>query len=308
MNDDAQTPTTPISVTGPFSPAIERTGRILFRPFDVRKWFVLGFCAWLAWLGKSGGGGSSWNLPEDDSGRKFDMARDWIQTHLGLVIFLVIVLALLLVGLIFLVTWLSSRGKLMFLDGVVRDRAAVVEPWRRFRAPGNSLFEFRIIVGLITLAAFAGLAVLMMLSLMAAGLDQDDLGPGAIALLCLWIAAIMVTMFGFVLVGMAVNDFIVPIMWLRDCRATVAWSEFLPLLSAHRSTFVFYVLFKILLGLGFILIACVVTCVTCCIAALPYIGAVILLPLHVFRRSYSIGFLSQFGPDYSALTPDREQR
>ena len=41
------------------------------------------------------------------------------------------------------------------------------------------------------------------------------------------------------------------------------------------------------------------TCVTCCIAALPYIGAVILLPVYVFRRSYSIGFLSQFGPDYA---------
>ncbi len=80
------------------------------------------------------------------------------------------------------------------------------------------------------------------------------------------------------------------------------------MLSTHWRTFALYFLFKILLGLGLVLISCVVTCLTCCIAALPYIGAVILLPAHVFRRCYSIGFLSQFGSDYAALTPAGEGR
>ncbi len=34
-----------ISVTDPISPAIERTKFVLFRPFDIGKWFKLGFCA-----------------------------------------------------------------------------------------------------------------------------------------------------------------------------------------------------------------------------------------------------------------------
>ena len=300
---DTRTQSSPISVTGPFSPAADRTGRILFRPFDLRKWFVLGFCAWLAWLGQGSGGGSNWNLPEDDVRPDAEMAQDWVLAHLALVILLAVVLALVIVGVVILVTWLSSRGKLMFLDGVVRDRGAVVEPWRRFRALGNSLFGFRIVVGLIALVTFAVLIGLMVLSLMATGFREGDPGLGAIVVLCLWIAVLLATGFGFALVGMVVNDFIVPIMWLRDCRVTVAWSEFLPLLRAHRGTFVLYALFKILLGLGILFISCVVTCLTCCIAALPYIGTVILLPLHVFRRSYSIGFLSQFHPDYAALAP-----
>jgi len=36
--------------------AFRRMARTLFQPFDVRKWFVLGFCAWLANLGEGGGG------------------------------------------------------------------------------------------------------------------------------------------------------------------------------------------------------------------------------------------------------------
>jgi hypothetical protein len=44
-----------ISVTDPIGWALTRTGRMLFKPFDGRKWFVLGFCAWLANLGVGGG-------------------------------------------------------------------------------------------------------------------------------------------------------------------------------------------------------------------------------------------------------------
>jgi hypothetical protein len=47
--------------------------------------------------------------------------------------------------------------------------------------------------------------------------------------------------------------------------------------------------------------------VTCCIAgclmALPYVGTVALLPVLVFKRSYSIYYLAQFGPAYNVFPP-----
>ena len=46
------------------------------------------------------------------------------------------------------------------------------------------------------------------------------------------------------------------------------------------------------------IVACLVTCATCCIAAIPYIGTVILLPVFVLLRSFSLLFLRQFGPEY----------
>jgi hypothetical protein len=46
------------------------------------------------------------------------------------------------------------------------------------------------------------------------------------------------------------------------------------------------------------MIGCIVVCLTCCIAAIPYVGTVILLPLHVVIFSFTLLFLRQFGADY----------
>jgi hypothetical protein len=57
-------------------------------------------------------------------------------------------------------------------------------------------------------------------------------------------------------------------------------------------------LFLIVLAIATGLISCFAICATCCIAALPYIGTVILLPVFVLLRAFSLLFLRQFGPDY----------
>ena len=41
----------------PVSRAVDRAIDICFRPFDLGKWFVLGFACWLARLTQGGGGG-----------------------------------------------------------------------------------------------------------------------------------------------------------------------------------------------------------------------------------------------------------
>jgi hypothetical protein len=48
------------------------------------------------------------------------------------------------------------------------------------------------------------------------------------------------------------------------------------------------------------MISCVAACLTCCIAAIPYIGTVILLPLHVTLYGFTLLFLRQFGLEYDA--------
>jgi hypothetical protein len=46
------TPSQSVSVTRPVGQAIERVKRLLFEPFDLGQWFAIGFCAWLAILGR----------------------------------------------------------------------------------------------------------------------------------------------------------------------------------------------------------------------------------------------------------------
>src|SRR5438132_13219662 len=53
-----------IEIFKPFGEAFELMKRILFQPFDVKKWFVIGFAAWLANLG-SGGFNYQYNRRED---------------------------------------------------------------------------------------------------------------------------------------------------------------------------------------------------------------------------------------------------
>ena len=46
-----------VSVIDPINPAIERVKALLFAPFDLGRWFIIGFCAWLAQLSRYNGGG-----------------------------------------------------------------------------------------------------------------------------------------------------------------------------------------------------------------------------------------------------------
>ena len=292
-----------ISVTEPIGWALTRTGRMLFKPFEWRKWFVLGFCAWLANLGE--GGGANFNPGGGGPGRRsgggpgpFDPVLDWGREHVGLVILVAVValVAFLAIGLV--LTWLSSRGKFMFLDGVVRNRGAVVEPWHRFRTPGNSLFGFRVAFGLAALAvvlliAGAGLAIAW------PDIQAERFGVMAVAAIVVTSLLLIPAMLVLVLIGALLKDFVVPVMYLRGVRALAAWGilwrEVLP---GHVGKIVLFYLMRIVLGLGIAVVAIVATCFTCCLTIIPYLGTVILLPIFVFMRSYSVYFLQQFGPGW----------
>ena len=79
------------------------------------------------------------------------------------------------------------------------------------------------------------------------------------------------------------------------------------MLSANAGRFALYILFYILITLviGSVLFALIL--VTCCCAgrvmALPYLGTVLLLPILVFKRSYSTFYLAQYGPEYNVFMP-----
>ena len=56
-------PARKIEIFAPFNQAIELTRLILFRPFDVTKWLVIGFAAFLSgWLNSGGGSINPWSF------------------------------------------------------------------------------------------------------------------------------------------------------------------------------------------------------------------------------------------------------
>jgi hypothetical protein len=299
-----------ISVIDPISPAIERTKLILFRPFDLGKWFKLGFCAFLATLGEGGGGsgGGGQGGGGNGEGPEFDPVWQWIQENLTLI--LSIAAALFVVGCLFglLILWLSSRGKFMFIDGIVHNRGAVTAPWREYRPEGNSLFLFRVVFGFCCFLVFlllVGVCVLIALP----SIQAKEFGGSAVLALVIGISLLIPFSITVGLVNLCLTQFVVPIMYLRRTPVMAAWGEFRHQFLAGRiGTFIRYVLFQIVIGFSIGMIALFATCLTCCLTVIPYLGTVILLPLAVFVRSYSLYFLEQFGPEWTFFGDDMKSK
>jgi len=299
-----------LSVVDPINPALARTKRILFQPFDLGKWLRLGFCAFLMALAEGGGGGGGGGGPPGGGGSggggpDFEPVMEWIRDNLTMIIVVAVavVLVCFMIGLV--LTWLGSRGRFMFLDGVVRNRGAVVAPWREYRREGNSLFLFRFclgILGLVMVVSILGLCALIALP----DIQSRDFGGFAVGAILAGVFMFLTFALTMGVISVFLRDFVVPIMYLRRIPVMAAWREFSSsMLAGNTLPFVLYLLMKIVIGLVVGVLAMMATCLTCCIAVVPYVGSVILLPLTVFMQAYPLYFIEQFGPSWRVFPPDK---
>ncbi len=282
-----------IEIFKPFGEAFELMKKILFRPFDLKKWLVIGFAAWLANLGAGGGGIGDFNYPNNrrEGAQKFNETIGQIPQPV--LITGICVLICVVIMLIVLFAWLRARGRFIFVDCVVRNRAAIVEPWKEFRGEGNSFFLFSLLVVLVVVPVIV-IAGLVLIVPFIPGHDQAEPGVG------FWIGISLTAFISvcLIFVWAIASQLMVPIMYRQRCRARVAFARAVSLVSSHPGPILLYVLFFMLLAVAMVMISCAVTCATCCIAAIPYVGTVILLPIPVTLGAFSLLFLRQFGPDY----------
>jgi hypothetical protein len=262
--------------------------KILFQPFDVKKWFVIGFAAWLANLG--GGFNYQYNRREDI--QKLSETISQIP-HSILVIGVCVLISFVLI-LIVLFAWLRARGRFLFMDCIVKNRGAIAESWRDFRKEGNSYFFFSLLVGFAFLVFAAVLSFPFMLPIIRGVTFLHIHDVYLISTITAWAFAMILLVVAWSLIA----NFMVPVMYLQRCRASTAFGIVAKLVAAYPGEILLYCLFLIVVALATAIITCFATCATCCIAAIPYIGTVILLPIFVLLRSFSLLFLRQFGPDY----------
>ncbi len=290
------------SVTIPLEQAIQRAKQITFRPFDLGKWFVLGFAAWLAMLGEGGGFHFNFSFPSGGGrgGGPDPMKEvwDWILANLEWVIAGVVLLVLLSIAIGLLLAWIRSRAAFIFLDNLARNEAAIVAPWRQYRPLGNSLFLFSVCLNVIALACCA-LIVGLSLLLAWPDIQARQFGASAITAVVAGVGLLVPAAIFVAVVGWCTNNFVAPLMYLRGQTVLSAWREFRTvLLPGNTGSFVLFFLLQLVMRLAISIAVALVCCLTCCIAAIPYLGTVITLPLHVFDRCYSVYFLEQFGPNY----------
>ena len=284
-----------IEIFEPSGAAYELTRRILFQPFDLSKWLVIGFAAFLAQLGEGGGlnfpsgGDSNFNLRN-----RSDEALEAANAMPPWVIPLIVAIVLFVIALIIVCAWLSARGKFIFTDCIVHNRGAIVAPWKEYKREGNSYFLFSLLAGLLVLLVMAAASAPLWLPLVLG----SEFPTGTL---------LFVELTGAVLISFAVAaptavilSFMVPIMYRRRCRSREGFTAAVAAIAASPGPVILYALFRAVLFIAFVFGSCVLTCVTCCLTALPYIGTVILLPVHVLLMSHMLLFVRQFGADYDA--------
>ncbi len=299
-----------ISVTAPFGQALGGVKKVLFQPFDVAKWFVIGFCAWLAYLGEGGFhggfnyGGGGHGHGGTNLQAEFEHARTYVVNNLGWILPLAITLVLVGLAIGLVVLWLSSRGRFMFLHCVALNTAEVAVPWRKYAKPANSLFLFRIVLALLGLVTVLP-AIVGVVLIIARMVIRQTATVGGVAGAAGLVLGLMLLGVAFWVVERLLRDFVVPVQYLRGAGCMAAWREVGALVRSDLLHFVLYLLFRIALGIGIAVALIIVVLATCCCAgclfALPYLGTVLLLPVLVLERSYSIYFLAQYGPEYSVF-------
>jgi hypothetical protein len=292
-------PVRKIEILAPFNQAIELTILILFRPFDITKWLVIGFAAFLSgWFNSGGGSINPWSFrgwntsnaqPPTFQFRSFNLDHASLFLLALIAILVIFIFAIVIVWL-----WITARGRFIFIDCLVRNRAAIAEPWREFHREGNRFFFFLIVVMVASIAIVALLAGLVFGCVI---LWRNYHISNTPALFVLVPIAVFVWVAFAVVVNLIIY-FMPPVMYARRCSPAEAARGILQLVLDEPAPFILFILFMIALWIGWIMVGCLVTCLTCCLASLPYIGTVIVLPIPVFFRSFSLLFLRQFGPDW----------
>jgi hypothetical protein len=295
-----------ISFSAPLQRAWDRMMRMLFRPFTLEKWLVVGFAAFLSeYFSHALGGRYSWRERHDPNARHaLRQIAEFLQHPTWGPVIIVIVACVALISIVLM--WLTSRGRFVFLDDVVRERGAIVEPWKRYGRQGNSLFGFCLIAYIAFIALMVTIALPLIPAILAViqGGDWRVLGVAAIGM-SVSLLSIVVLVMSYVFLFLF--QFVVPIMYRDGLGIMAGWGRFLTLFRQQPLPFVAYGFVYLLLSVAVFVVVGVVGFATCCVGflllATPYAGSVILLPVEIVMRGYGPEFLAQFGPEYSVFAP-----
>ena len=136
-------PSRKIEILAPFNQAIELTRLILFRPFDITKWLVIGFAAFLSgWFNSGGGSINPWSFRRRNTSnlqaptfqfRSFNMDHAGMVLLIAAAVFVVVLLVFVILWL-----WIVARGRFILKDRRVGKSGAIGEPRRALRQEGKS--------------------------------------------------------------------------------------------------------------------------------------------------------------------------
>ncbi|MDD5271004.1 MAG: hypothetical protein PHE80_07470 [Candidatus Omnitrophica bacterium] len=271
------------------------TKKVLFQPFNFKKWLILAFIAVMAGSMSNGcnynsggdnhyesqqqqqqgggacggaGGGGTCAAP---SAPGQDMSVFWAIFGSAM---------LFIVALVLLFVWLGSRFAFVFIEDIVKNDASVKKPFADNADVGNSYFKFNIV--------FMGIFLITLLSFIGTGI--------AIYTQAMYLAFIPLVLV-FIVVAAAAGvfsvmliDIVLPIMFKDRIKTLAGIGRAWALVKANKGNFTVYILIKIGLGIG---------------AGIAYtivaIGAAIVLLIPIALVAAALYFLSKVLPAAAVL-------
>ena len=299
-----------ISYTTPLRRAWQHMQAMLLHPFQMERWLVVGFAAFLANLFRTGSGLITWNLNSPSNHatipvveHQVEVVRDHVLALLEKpVVLLAIAIGLVAFGVIVLVfAWGSARANVVFLEDVVTGRGEFVQPWNRFGRLGRSLFLWYAAFSFTWLLPIGVIAVPFAHWIVAVFRGESYPAPSLLAMVLHGAAAGALALL-LALVSFLTREFVVPLMLMHDETATRAWARFWPLFAGHLGEFIAYSLFVAVVwigvGVGLVFAGVATCCIGLVLMMIPYVGTVLLLPIAVTARAYGPAFLAQYGPGW----------
>lgn len=238
-----------------------------------------------------------------------------------------------IIPFVILFLWLNSRFKFIWFKAIVDNDASIKEPFKQYKAEGNSLFKFYLVFILSLIIFITGLAIGAPLIFNP---QEGWLNFILIILLILTVTALLI------ILGIYLDNFVITIMAMDHCKISGGWKKFTDIFRQNRKELALYIL--VLLGLNIvsviisflIMLICVIILVLIglLIFGLPYLIIVSLLKSElifiifaviagipfallilfiflgisllsaVFFRSFSLYFLSSLNCGYSPLQID----
>lgn len=286
------------------SDSVNWTRKMLFRPFNLKKWLILAFIAIMAGamsngcnLNTSGGSDNRYESSRSSSpsggcspaaaqGAAAASSCGQLSTPEMAIVWSVLGAAILLVLLVvILFTWLGARFSFVFIDDIVKDDASVRRPFADNAEIGNSYFKFALlfmltffacVVAMIALGIFIFAKSGLMAALNAPEPSGSAIG-GFLLVFIPFLAVFVIVAAGVGIFSTMVVDLALPIMYKDRIRVLSGIGKAWEIVKANKGNFVVYLLIKLGLGIGAGIAYVVVFLIGLLIALVPMILLAVVL-------------------------------
>jgi hypothetical protein len=238
------------SATQAFTPAIERTKQLLFRPFQFWTFIKLCTVAVLTGGGSSGGGFNGSNGGHHTSTTHSQIVHAMPNFHFNPAWILPAIFALLAVFVLGIwIFYLLIRLRFAFFDCLIHQTKLISPGWRKYRYQAFRYFLLCIVVGLVFFGILAVIALPFILGFVHLYQQSQSSGQfpvaGFLALFLPLLPIILLIVFVSIAVSIILRDFIMPHYALDNASAGQAWAAVRTRIMAEKGSFLLYAVLRL---------------------------------------------------------------